>query len=106
MAISQQGNLYSCQNFVGNKDFYLGNIEEGIDKKRQEKIYKNTIPKTKKECQACSVKVDCGGGCAFINYVTSGDARVSGHESCEVSRFKLGCARRVMNKLDELVPSS
>ena len=75
-AISPEGDLYTCNRFVGNKDFCLGNIrsihslsditETGAWKQQQS--WQQWIDK---ECKECLFKEYCHGGCPYAASASS-----------------------------------
>jgi uncharacterized protein len=67
------GNIYACPSLIGNRDFYIGNVKEGIDEDKVDFI-KNKIEKFMTKCNQCNNLTKCGGACF---------ARVFGHEQNE-----------------------
>lgn len=72
-AISPTGDLYTCNRFVGNKDFCLGNICEihsfsDITKSaawKKQQVWHEWI---EEECKECLFKTYCLGGCPFAAF--------------------------------------
>lgn len=57
-----QGNLYACASLAGNKTFWLGSVEEGIDPRRQQEVTA-LIQDSMTFCRQCRSFALCGGGC-------------------------------------------
>ena len=68
--IDAKGDIYACSSLVGNKDFYIGNVKNGLDtilvKKVQEQIRTSMF-----FCKQCEDFKLCGGGC-FARWYGSG----------------------------------
>ncbi|MFA5450215.1 MAG: SPASM domain-containing protein, partial [Clostridia bacterium] len=82
MAVSPNGNLYPCHQFVPDNNFLIGNVFDGITNQPiREKFASVTVLK-KEHCKECPAKYYCGGGCAAnANNFTS---RIDG-------QYKTGC---------------
>lgn len=72
-SIDPYGNIFPCTFLVGHKEWIIGNLCDGIDKKRYDEVVKITSNKVS-ECEACAASSYCTGArCVFTNYVTTGD---------------------------------
>jgi len=70
--ISAYGGIYPCQRFVGEKDWKIGNIAEGIEREDiVEKFYKLKVESSEK-CKKCWLRFFCGGGCPYNNWLVTG----------------------------------
>ena len=58
------GDFYPCHQFVGNEDFLMGNVDEGITKPELVKEFGNCNVYSKEKCKNCFAKFYCSGGCA------------------------------------------
>lgn len=64
LAISPDRNIYLCSERIGNKDFFLCNLDEFSKAKTQRlKIYQKSILSCNNKCAKCCVNTICGGGC-------------------------------------------
>jgi len=74
-AIAPNGDLFTCNRFVGNKDFCIGNIVDihtfsDITKSaayQKQKAWQNWIDK---ECGECLFKEFCHGGCPYAAFAS------------------------------------
>lgn len=73
VAIDIHGNIYPCHRFVSNKEYILGTIYEGM-LKREEYIGKINL-ENHSNCQNCYLRLLCGGGCSYENYIETGDIK-------------------------------
>lgn len=68
--VDATGDIYACSSLIGKSDFYLGNVGNGIDEERRERVGK-TIERSMHFCFACRDFGLCGGGC-FARWYGSG----------------------------------
>jgi len=64
LAVSPTGDLYPCHQFVGEKDYYVGNVREGVIHKDVRERFACVSVLNKPHCAICPAKYYCGGGCA------------------------------------------
>ena len=84
--VDAAGNIYACSSLVGNPEFYLGDVNKGIDKERQEKVGA-FIKQCMNFCFACSDFKLCGGGCFTRWYGSSGKKAYQGE--CALKRASI-----------------
>ena len=98
-AVTPQGELYPCHQFVGDEAYRMGNIWDGVtntdmqDKFRQCNVY------SRRECDDCWARLYCSGGCAANAYHASGDINGVYEYGCELFRKRMECA--IMLKIAE-----
>lgn len=68
--VDAKGDIYACSSLVGNKDFYIGNVETGLDNKLVNKVQEQ-IRTSMFFCKQCEDFKLCGGGC-FARWYGSG----------------------------------
>ncbi len=68
LSISPTGEIYPCHQFVGIKEFVLGNVFDGINRQDIRDTFGNISILSKPECQSCFAKYNCGGGCIANAY--------------------------------------
>lgn len=66
------GSIYACSSFMGEPDFYIGNVEKGIDSLAVNDL-KNKIKQSMGFCIDCREFKACGGGC-YARWYGSGQA--------------------------------
>ena len=76
VAITPDGDIYPCHQFVGNEEFLLGNINSGIKNKNLSKDFKNAHIYNKPKCKECWARFYCSGGCQANNFNFNGDIHV------------------------------
>ena len=92
LAVSPEGELYPCHQFVGHKEFLLGNIHDGLNGNPIRETFKETNVYTKPECNSCWAKFYCSGGCAANAWQFNNDIKVPYEIGCELEKKRLECA--------------
>ena len=103
IAVSPEGDIYPCHQFVGIDKFKMGNINEGtFDLDIKEEFAKAHVY-SKPECKKCWAKFYCSGGCNANNYIYAGDIHNAHKLSCQIQKKRLECAimMRAVKLLDK-----
>lgn len=93
IAVTPQGDIYPCHQFVGNDDFVMGNVFDGIDKPEIKDQFMAANLLDKDDCKDCWCRYFCGGGCHANAWNFNKTLLEPYHVSCEIER------RRVENAL-------
>lgn len=93
LAIDPEGDIYSCQRFIGHKSFNLGNISElpdltSIENHKNAKALINRGKKVKKACNDCEHLNYCRGGC-YYNAVSGGNGVIDPYCNAYKKTFDL-----------------
>ncbi len=81
LVITPEGDIYPCHQFVGEDDFYMGNLQEGqVNRKIRSKFENNQLKN--KDCKRCWVRYFCGGGCHAQAYRQHGNISIPHYPSC------------------------
>lgn len=92
VAVTPEGDIYPCHQFVGKTGFLLGNLyKEGFNREIADK-FKNTNITTKEKCKNCWAKFYCSGGCAANAFEENGDISSPYEIGCKLERKRLECA--------------
>ncbi|MEZ4357312.1 MAG: thioether cross-link-forming SCIFF peptide maturase [Eubacteriales bacterium] len=89
VAISPDGDIYPCHQFVGKSEFLMGNIFYGIIDKDIAKKFSSVNVFEKEDCSKCFAKYYCSGGCAANSYNITGDLKKNVDISCEMERKRV-----------------
>ncbi|NLB78266.1 MAG: thioether cross-link-forming SCIFF peptide maturase [Clostridiaceae bacterium] len=92
LAVSPEGELYPCHQFVGHKEFNLGNIFDGLNENPIREVFKETNVYTKPKCDSCWAKFYCSGGCAANASQFNKDIKVPYEIGCELEKKRVECA--------------
>ena len=92
MAVTPTGDLYPCHQFVGNEDFKLGNIWDGVTNTACQSNFKACNVYSRPECANCWAKLYCSGGCAANAFHATGSILGIYESGCELFRKRMECA--------------
>lgn len=92
LAVTPWGDLYPCHQFVGEEEFLLGNVFEGIKKPALCDKFRGCNVYTKKKCKECFARFYCSGGCAANSFKFHGTIDDAYDLSCEMERKRVECA--------------
>jgi uncharacterized protein len=87
LAITPEGDIYPCHQFVGNQDFYMGNINTRFQSGLR-KIFAQMQVK-EKECSTCWARNFCGGGCHANAYNNNGEIGKPHQTSCKLHQKRI-----------------
>ncbi|HEX3025746.1 MAG TPA: thioether cross-link-forming SCIFF peptide maturase [Clostridia bacterium] len=95
VAVTPDGDIYPCHQFVGHDEFVMGNVlnHDGgmIDEKMKDQFSKANIF-TKAGCSECWAKFFCSGGCNANNHEFNGSIFKPHSLSCKMEKKRLECA--------------
>jgi len=92
LAVSPEGYLYPCHQFVGHEEFILGSVDKGIQNDDMVSLFKNCNIMTKDECRSCWAKYFCSGGCHANAYFSNGNIQKPNELACVLQRKRIECA--------------
>jgi len=101
LAVSPEGDLYPCHQFVGMEEFKIGNVNNGIQFENICNIFKNSNVYTKKDCIKCWARFYCSGGCAANAFQFNGDISIPYKVGCELEKKRVECALWIKSQLTE-----
>ncbi|HZK71917.1 MAG TPA: SPASM domain-containing protein, partial [Clostridia bacterium] len=93
------GEIYPCHQFVGNKDFLIGDIYNGIHNTKMVKEFKEAHIYNKPKCIDCWAKFYCSGGCQANNYNFNGDMHIPYEIGCKMQKKRIECAIALKAKI-------
>lgn len=92
VAITPDGDIYPCHQFVGNDEYKLGNLNTGIVNTALQKLFLDSDIYKRKECSECWARFYCSGGCYANNYNINGDINKPYKLACEMQKKRFECA--------------
>lgn len=99
MAVTPWGDLYPCHQFVGEEEYKLGDIWNGVSNDAVREEFRSCNAYSREECKDCWAKLYCSGGCAANAYHASGSIRGVYKPGCELFKKRIECA--IMIKVAE-----
>lgn len=91
LAVTPEGELYPCHQFVGQKEFLMGNVEQGVTNHRLADAFRESHIYNK-ECRSCWARFYCSGGCHANAVNHNGDLGKPYALGCELQKKRLECA--------------
>ena len=101
LAVTPWGDLYPCHQFVGNEEFLMGNVTEGIKSKELQEEFKHCNVYAKEKCRNCFAKFYCSGGCAANSWNFHGSITDAYDIGCELQKKRIECAIMIKAALAE-----
>lgn len=101
LAVTPWGDLYPCHQFVGEEEFLLGNVEEGITNTNMRDEFKLCNVYAKEKCKDCFARFYCSGGCAANSYKFHHSITDAYDIGCELERKRVECAIMIKAALAE-----
>lgn len=92
LAVTPWGDFYPCHQFVGNEEFLLGNVDEGIIREDIVKDFCNCNVYTKEKCRNCFARFYCSGGCAANAFNFHGNINDAYEIGCEMEKKRVECS--------------
>lgn len=109
-AVTPDGDIYPCHQFVGETQFCMGNvnrIDEILDESGHlfpgksatdildpevRKVFLDRLMPNREECVNCFARYHCGGGCAANRYFSTGSLDEEYEIGCRLARKRLECS--------------
>ncbi len=101
VAITPDGDIYPCHQFVGHEEYCMGSLEQGTFREDIKQEFAGCHVYSKPPCQTCWAKFYCSGGCNANNYIFNGDIHESYELSCQIMRKRLESA--ILTKVCEML---
>lgn len=101
LAVTPWGDLYPCHQFVGNEEFLLGNVDEGVTNSAIRDEFKLCNVYAKDKCRDCFARFYCSGGCAANSFNFHGSITDAYDIGCEMQKKRIECAIMIKAALAE-----
>lgn len=92
LAVSPEGDLYPCHQFVGNEEYKMGTVYSGVERGDIQNEFKSCHVFSKTSCKECWAKYYCGGGCNANAYNFNNNIHEVYEMSCELEKKRVECA--------------
>lgn len=98
VSVGPDGTIYPCVQFVqdgkSNTRFAIGDIENGIDRRRQEQLYRESL-KVDDACRECALRGRCNNDCSCLNWQTTSRINKVSPILCETERILIPIVDRL-----------
>lgn len=92
VAVTPEGDIYPCHQFVGKKEYLLGSVHaDGFNSELSSRFGAQNIY-TREQCRDCWARFYCSGGCSASNLAVNGDISVPHKVGCEMEKKRLELA--------------
>ncbi len=92
MAVTPEGDLYPCHQFVGEEKYRLGNVFDRVTNHAVRDEFRSLSAYSRPECADCWAKLYCSGGCAANSYHATGKVGGVYKYGCELFKKRIECA--------------
>ncbi|MGL4106391.1 thioether cross-link-forming SCIFF peptide maturase [Clostridium sp. LP20] len=92
VAITPQGDVYPCHQFVGKEEYKLGSIYDDTYDAKMGKEFKQAHIYNKPKCKDCWARFYCSGGCQANNVNFNGDMKIPYEVGCKMQKKRIECA--------------
>ncbi len=106
VAITPEGDIYPCHQFVGMEQWKLGNLQEGTWDSDLSNEFLSANIYTRSDCPDCWARYYCSGGCSAGNVLAGGTLKQPNPLACEIERKRVECAIALKVKLLENADSA
>jgi uncharacterized protein len=96
LAVTPEGELYPCHQFVGEKEFLLGTLDTGVQNVELRDRFKVANVYNKEECRNCWARFYCSGGCHANAHYAHNDIMKPYEIGCEMEKKRIECALSVL----------
>ena len=91
-AVTPTGELYPCHQFVGRKEFLMGDVNQGVTRPELQAEFGAATLYKKKGCADCWSRFYCSGGCHANAQLVNGSIYEPDEMGCKLQRKRLECA--------------
>lgn len=99
IAVTPNGDFYPCHQFVGQEEFIIGNVDDGITDHVVVDKFRNVSVNDKPVCKDCWAKYYCSGGCHANAYNFNKDFNIPYNVGCELEKKRIECSIYIKAKL-------
>ncbi|MEW6273828.1 MAG: thioether cross-link-forming SCIFF peptide maturase [Bacillota bacterium] len=92
LAVTPEGDLYPCHQFVGRRDYLLGDVERGIIRNDLRELFRHAHIYNKEGCGECWARFYCSGGCHASAQAFNNDIHKPCQLACRLMQKRLECA--------------
>ncbi len=102
VAITPDGDIYPCHQFVGMEEWKMGSVYDGTFDLDKKAYFAKANVYQKEDCKDCWCKFYCSGGCNANNLQYAGDVLKSHKLACEMEKKRVECAIMIKAALADI----
>jgi uncharacterized protein len=99
MCVTPDGSIYPCHQFVGQPEYIVGNVYDGITNQVLPKQFRDMHVLNKPTCAKCWAKFFCSGGCHSNNIKYGGSISTPYELGCKIQKKRIECAMYIQSIL-------
>lgn len=102
VAVTPEGDVYPCHQFVGKAEYKMGNVNGGELDGKVSARFADVNVFSREDCRKCWAKYYCSGGCSASNLTANGDLSKANQVACDLERKRLECAIAIKAREQEI----
>ncbi len=92
MCVVPNGDIYPCHQFVGQEEYAIGSVYDGITNTELPRLFRDMHVLNKPTCCKCWAKFFCSGGCHANNIKYGGSIDTPYELGCKIQKKRIECA--------------
>lgn len=101
-AVTPDGEIYPCHQFVGKPEWKMGDLEDGSVNMEMKTKFAAATVLAKEDCKNCWAKFYCSGGCNANNVAFNHDVLKPHKLACELEKKRVECAIMIKAALADM----
>ncbi|OUP50699.1 thioether cross-link-forming SCIFF peptide maturase [Lachnoclostridium sp. An181] len=101
LAVTPWGDFYPCHQFVGEEEFLMGNVDEGVTHPEIADDFRGCNVYSKEKCRNCFARFYCSGGCMANSHKFHGSIHDTYDIACDMEQKRVECAIMIKAALAE-----
>ena len=101
LAVTPWGDFYPCHQFVGEEEFLMGDVYQGVITPDMVDDFKCCNVYAKEKCKDCFAKFYCSGGCAANSHKFHGSIIDTYDIGCDLQKKRVECSIMIQAALAE-----
>ncbi|HYF82049.1 MAG TPA: thioether cross-link-forming SCIFF peptide maturase [Clostridia bacterium] len=91
-AVTPDGELYPCHQFVGRQEYLMGDVWKGVTNGELQKEFSENTVYHKEKCRECWARFYCSGGCQANAAAFNNDLKSPYDLECKLQKKRIECA--------------
>lgn len=104
MPVTPSGELYPCTSFIGDREYLLGNVFDGVDEEKVAQIASRSA--TPETCRECDLVTRCTNSCGCSNRMNTGDENKVSPLQCTYERMLISASDSLGEELYRADPEA
>jgi uncharacterized protein len=100
ISVAPDGQLYPCVQFVGDKTYVIGDVQQGIDEQARQRLYEQNA-REKESCVECAIQDRCNHFCGCLNRQATGSIDIVSPMLCAHERTIMPIVDALASRLYE-----